>query len=659
MGTHNTATMKEGAKSDRSARFEVEHVGGIEETTVEIPVGVTVLPGKNATNRTSFLQSIMAAMGSDWATLKCDADEGFVRLTHQGETYERQFSRTSDGEAICRGDGLLDDPSVAELFAFLLETNEARRAVARSDDLHDLIMQPVDIEGIRAEIRRVVDAKREINDELATIESLKRDLPDLEQQRSELRERIDSKRLELSDLEAEIDRTSTEIEESHKEQDRLEAKLTELRDRRSALNDVRNDIDKQEQSVAALKQERTELEAERGDLMSAVEGDDSDVDARIERLRAEKRDLNAKISDLQSVITFNEEMLDDADSAVLNAIESDPETMGDITSQLIERREEVTCWTCGSSVEKSDIDQTLDQLQRYRQEKLADIRSIESELEDLKERKRALEQQRQRRSQIDSQLDRIEAELAERTDRLQQLRDRRSELTSDIETLEADVESLRAEDFDEVLELHKEANQLEFDIETLESELESISEEIADTEDRIADADDLRERRSELNDDLEDLRTRIEQIETEAVEQFNHHMEQVLDILEYDNLNRIWIERLTASESTDDETVEETRFELHVVRSTETGAAYEDTIAHLSESEREVTGLIFALAGYLVHDLHGTVPFMLMDSLEAIDSERIAALVEYFAEYADYLVVALLPEDAQALPSDYNRVTEI
>jgi len=29
----------------------------------------------------------------------------------------------------------------------------------------------------------------------------------------------------------------------------------------------------------------------------------------------------------------------------------------------------------------------------------------------------------------------------------------------------------------------------------------------------------------------------------------------------------------------------------------------------LSESEREVTGLVFALAGYLVHDVHETVPF--------------------------------------------------
>jgi hypothetical protein len=47
---------------------------------------------------------------------------------------------------------------------------------------------------------------------------------------------------------------------------------------------------------------------------------------------------------------------------------------------------------------------------------------------------------------------------------------------------------------------------------------------------------------------------------------------------------------------------------------------------------------------------------MLLDSLEAIDSERIGALVEYVAEYAPYLVVALLPEDAEALAENYERI---
>jgi uncharacterized protein YhaN len=98
---------------------------------------------------------------------------------------------------------------------------------------------------------------------------------------------------------------------------------------------------------------------------------------------------------------------------------------------------------------------------------------------------------------------------------------------------------------------------------------------------------------------------------------------------------------------------------LHIIRQTETGATYEDTVEHLSESEREVTGLVFALAGYLAHKVYETVPFMLLDSLEAIDSGRIAALVEYIEEFSEYLVVALLPEDAAALSEEHRRVSDI
>jgi hypothetical protein len=136
-------------------------------------------------------------------------------------------------------------------------------------------------------------------------------------------------------------------------------------------------------------------------------------------------------------------------------------------------------------------------------------------------------------------------------------------------------------------------------------------------------------------------------------------MDAILEIMSYENIERIWIERVTRTVREGRGTVEETAFDIHVVRTTESGTAYEDTIDHLSESEREVTGLVFALAGYLVHDLYETVPFMLLDSLEAIDAGRIADLVAYFSNYAEYLVVALLEEDAQALDADYHRITGI
>ncbi|MFB6250412.1 MAG: archaea-specific SMC-related protein [Halobellus sp.] len=638
-----------------AAHFTVENIGGIDQTDVEIPRGVTVLTGKNATNRTSFLRSIMCAMGSERVSLKGDADRGKVELTLGDTTYERTVKRVGDGVQF-EGEPYLEDPKVADLFAFLLETNDARQAAAREDQLRDVIMRPVDVEAIREEIRRLESEKGDINDELAQIESRKRDLPDLERQRNNLREQIEDKREELAELEAEIDDSSRDVEQGRKEQAELESKLQDLRETRSELESVRRKIERQNESISSLERERSGLQDDLDELPETPMGDHRDLEAEIDRLRSKRQDLNTEINELRSLIQYNEERLEAEDYELLQDGGA-AAAAGDssVTDQLVGDDDTVVCWTCGSSVDRGQIESTIERLKDLRSEKVETLNEVKSDLDDRKEEQREATQKQRRRTEIERKLDDIDDELDRRNGQVDTLKKTRESLTDDVEALESEVDSLESADFDEILSLHKEANQLEFEIDTLESDLDEITDEIEEIEDDVDRAEELRERRSGLVDELTDQRTKIDQIEAEAVASFNDHMESILDLLAYENIERIWIERIEAGDASE----AETKFELHIVRTTENGAAYEDTIDHLSESEREVTGLIFALAGYLVHDLHESVPFMLLDSLEAIDSDRIAALVEYFADYADFLVVALLPEDAQALDDDFTRVTSI
>ena len=153
---------------------------------------------------------------------------------------------------------------------------------------------------------------------------------------------------------------------------------------------------------------------------------------------------------------------------------------------------------------------------------------------------------------------------------------------------------------------------LRTDIEQRESERRRLDEQLEDLDGlkrKLPDLEDERSRldsqitdieeRLEKREQLEDLRTRIERIETEAIEEFNDHIETVLDLLDYANIERIWLERVEREVREGRQKVEKSVFELHVVRTTQSGTVYEDTIEHLSESEREVTGLVFALACYL------------------------------------------------------------
>ena len=653
--------MSQSRVTEKHAELRVENIGGIDTTEIALSPGVTSLTGRNATNRTSLLQALMATLGSEHVSLKGDADHGEVSLTLDGETYTRTLERRN-GTVVFDGDPYLEDTEAAELFAFLLESNEARQAVARDDDLREVIMRPVDTAAIQAEIEQLEAEKRDLDDELDRLESLDSRLPELETEKTRLEDRIADKRDELDAKEAEIEDADETVDDTREQKNAFEDALDDLQSVRSDLEDVRYRIDTERESIQALEDERDDLEASLSELPETPAGDLDELETEIDRLRDHKQSLEATINQLQRILQFNEDLLDgdnlELQAALQNQDNTATETDGEaLTDQLVE--ETTVCWTCGSEVERDAIDDTLDSLRELRREHSAKRNEIDAELDDLTDRRDALGGDRDRRERVDRKLDEIDREITRREATLEELTDERSSLEEEIDEREQAVEELEGQERSDLLDRHKEANQLEFELGRLESDLEDVHEEIASVEDDLDERDRLTERREKLQTELADLRTRIEQLESEAVEEFNDHMETILGVLDYANIERIWIERTEQTVREGRRTVQRGVFDLHVIRSTEEGTTYEDAIAHLSESEREVTGLVFALAGYLVHDLHESLPFIVLDSLEALDSNRIAALVEYFGEYAEYLVVALLPEDAAALGDEYQRVTDI
>jgi DNA repair exonuclease SbcCD ATPase subunit len=643
-------------QKDLKPMLKVRNIGGIDDTSVDFKSGVTILAGRNATNRTSLLQGIMAALGSDNVSIKADTDEAHVELELHGERYPRTL-KGQNGRISGEGDAYLEDSKLADLFAFLLESNEARRAVVTDANLRDIIMQPVDIDDIQAEIERLVDKRRETSEELDELDDLKDRLPSLEEKKTSLEERIEEKKAELEEVKAEIETADADVEEEREEQAELEEKLEELSDKRSDLEDIRYELETEQDSLESLRAEKREVANEYDELPDTPAGDLEELDARIDRLRNEKQALESDLNELQSVIGFNQEMLEaDPDKAL--SVLADSEHSGAVTDELVDD-ETVTCWTCGSEIESDQIEATVEQLQERSQEMVGEINDIESELEDLKKTRRdRKDQQRQRERLVRRQKD-IEADIKETEARIETLTERREAMQDEIEAIEAEVEALESDAYEEILDQHKEANQLEYDLGTLENDLERVEENIATIEDRLDEESVLESRREEINREIQDLRTRIERTEEEAIEAFNENMKTVLNLLEYDNLARIWLERTEQEVRQGRRKVTKSVFDLHIVRQTDSGTTYEDVVENLSESEREVTAIIFALAGYLAHDVYETVPFMLLDSLEAIDSDRIATLVEHLEGYSDFLVVALLPEDAQALDDDYQRITEI
>ena len=665
------------AETEQGAlEIKASNIGGITHTDVRISPGVTILAGRNATNRTSFLQAIMAAVGSELMSLKGDSEEGQVQLTIGNTKYTRYLTRTSEASGStsvkASGDPYLDGPEaeLANLFAFLLESNEARRAVAQSDDLRDLIMRPVDTNAIQSEIKQVENEKRQLENDIDELDTLEDRLPELEAELADLDEKIIDKRESLEESRTELENADGTVDETREEKAELDNKLDGLSNARTALEDARLDIKSERKSIEALREERTKLEdtletsSKEGEEIASPATEIEEIGTQLGEYRDQLKSLESTVNELQTIIQFNEDMLegDSASTAVLNALrggarQTNPEgNQADaLTDQLLSDTN-IVCWTCGSDVNQEQIETTLDRLREVRTEQFEERRSLKNNIDELEARKQEIETQQRQREQIQRELRDLKAEIDDREARLEDLQSKREKHEEEVNDFESEVEDLQEEEHSELLDLHKKANQIEFEVERLQRKREDLNDDIESVESQLAEREQLEADYETLQAELTDLRGQIERIEKEAITEFNEHMQTILDLLDYANIERIWLERRETQVREGRRKVPKSVFDLHVIRGTESGTSYEDTIEHLSESEREVTGLVFALAGYLAHDVHEHLPFMLLDSLEAIDSDRIATLVEYFSEYPDYLLVALLPEDDAALDENYQRV---
>jgi Chromosome segregation ATPases len=644
---------------DQSAVVEVRNIGGIDRTTVAFDPGVAVLTGRNATNRTSLLQALMGVLGSEQATLKADADEGEITLNFGGETYSRRLLR-ENGRVRLEGDPYLNDATVADLFAFLLEGNRCRQAVARGEDLRELIMQPVDTEEIEAEIQSLKGEQSRVDDQIEELESLADRLPELEREYQQLQSRIDEKSTELSTQRETLADVDGTIEESREENEELDDKMSELQDARQEHTRIQREITTEKESIDALQSELGEYQETLNEQSSIPDSRLSSLTRDIQRIRGHIDAMNQTITELQSVIQFNNDFLEDDHPELLEQLQSEEQpTDHAVTDELVDNAQELPCWTCGETVPATQIESTLDTLRAIHRRKRTERTELKAERDELQDKKSTLETKQQRYETTKRKRTELQDEISDRQDRLHSLKSKRERVAATISQLEDAVTELQQADQSEVLELHETVNQLEFKLSELRTNQSNVETEIESIETRLDEQTELEARREEIQARLEDLRTRVEQLQTQAIESFNEHMEAVLDLLDYDNLERIWIEQTEKIVRKGRRKEPQQQFELHIVRSTESGTVYEDTIDHLSESEREVTGIIFALAGYLAHDVYRTVPFLLLDSVEAIDSDRIARLVEYLNEYVDYLVVALLTEDAAALDERYTRIRSI
>lgn len=620
----------------------VENLGGIEKTTVTIPAGVTILAGENATNRTSFLRSLAAALGGreSAVSLKSDADTGRVELSTAGGTYSRVYTRS--GFDATRSTPLTESASLVDTFVVVDERNPARRAIrGGGEGLRELLMQPVDTDAIQAEIRDRKAERRELETELEEIESRRSKLPDLEARRSEIEDELATVTSELDTLQSEIadasmdESAAGEIEELYAEQSRI----------RESIGEKERVLERQREKVSDLESRRDSLE----DDLAAIEVDEESLAAledEMDRLRRRKRDLDGFTNDIAAVMEVNEDLLED------EYPEMTVDT--DVTASLDPGSTRIRCWTCGSEVERAQVSDRIDSLRALLTSKRTERDEIVEQLSELEERAADIEQAKHRKTKVETDLSETEEELELRQSRVSDLQTEIEALQAELSELESAVDEAETGGDTQLASKYQRLSDLEYERGGLSEERSTVLEEIEEIETLVSDRKPTIEGRlEEVSSEIESLRDRVTSIEESVIGTFDEHMNELLERLHYQNIERVWLERRVGT----DDPGGASAFVLHVVREGPDGAVYEDTVGTLSESERELIGIVIALAGYFVHDVGEAVPFVLLDSVESIDADRLATILGYIGERVPYLLTAVLPEEATALPESYKRIT--
>lgn len=646
--------------------LEVENVGGIEADVVEISPGITALSGENTTNRTSLMNSMMAALGSDEVQIRTGADGGYVCLEYDGDVYRREVEPTETG-SVWSGEGVADNIRKMQLFSFLLRENDLRDAVMKNEGLYDLVMEPVDTQEIESEIE-------ELKQRRSRIEEREEGLKDKRNKIQELKQEIETKKSEKEDFEQKLSDVESEIDEID-EQDTQNDKLEESRDLNSQIKDLSDKASKIEDEIEVLEERLSNREEELEELKSTDFEDPDELREEVSELKSDISDIEDEISDLESdkrkltpFRTFLSQLTgDDTSPSEINRVfgkytdevQESNEQNSDPTAALLADSDSTQCILCGGDVEADHYQQLNSKVHSAISEITSKIEELSEEADSLRDKKKDMEEAiadiRQNQGRIDdleSEMTEIESDIQSKRDELEDVTDQKESVEQELDDIQDEVVEDTEDKTSELRELEREKTQLEIDIEDAAKTIESNEEKISELKSEIDEIEaEVEEAKPEIKTQLEELRGKVEAIESAIVEEFNSTMEEIIDRLGYDKIERVWIERKVKEVKEGRSKREKTFFDLNIARNVD-GVTTNEVIDNLSESEQTVTSLVFAFSGYLVHDVDDEFPIMMLDSVEMIDAQRLESLLDYMGDRVEYLVTTTLPEDTEVMDID-------
>lgn len=564
--------------------LKIENIAGILQGEASIEHGVNAVRASNWQGKSSFLAAIETAFGTG-TRLTEGQDHGHVELDIDGTTYAVDLDRTNSTISQSGNPYLTDDVDrvCAELFAFLDETNDVRQAVRVGDNLEDLLTRPLDFENIDQQIADLKSERQQVEAELNRAQSAADRLPTVQ-------EKVTRLESQLKDLQDEWDQIDHESSTDTGARD-------ELSNLRARLEKTKTDINRYDSTANRVEEE---LEEKREELAALDVPTNEDLEDELQDLQSDLHDLERDKELLQSIYEVNQRVLEEDRLALLTDVSHDM-----LTDQL-------ACWVCGNETSRDEVEAQLDGISD-RLESLRDQESsLRSEVNSLQQKQQAIRDAERKERDLHDRIGELESQLDDARSNLESAREKKAKLEAQIDELE-----------DEVSETEDHATDLQSEIKYTEAELEDARDDLETVEAEAAQRDVLEDEQESLRSEIEELRTRKDRVKRNTIDAFDSALD---DILGRFNVG-FETARLTNN------------FDLVVAR-----GGREASLDALSEGERELLGIIAALAGHEAFDVADRLPVMLLDGHNGLDNTNIHHLVDYLSERVDVLILSAFPE---------------
>ncbi|MEF8771084.1 archaea-specific SMC-related protein [Halodesulfurarchaeum sp.] len=586
-----------------TVEISIANVGGIRNGQSTIESGLNVVRGANWKGKTSFIHAVESALGIP-VSITEGSDSGSVTLSGDGLDANVEITQTNGTPAIT-GTPILETKSAqakARLYACLDELNPIRQAIRTGENLESVLTRPLDLENIDERIGELKSERDQIDSEIAKAENSKNAIPQVKERIVTLESQIAEHKSRLEELEA-------------GEGEGVSDKRDELSQVRSKRNRLQSEINRLNRSIDRYKGKIEEYESE----LQSISVEDIDVDyGDIEAKKEELDEIRSDIKVLESLFTANNLVLEENSLGLISDVEHGLDT------------DAFQCWICGGETTRQEVESNITQLQEKLQVRRSKLNDIKGELNALETEYEQHQQQQKRKQVLEEDIQDLERELA---DKKQTLADR----DATVADLETRINSLSA-DVDESVE---EITDIESELKFRQTELEEAEEELEQHQRSAYQLDQLEDQREEIREELTELRDRKSSIKAEMRETFQETIQKIINDFE----TGFESARLTSN------------FKLVVARN-----GHEANLEALSEGELEILGFVAALAGYEAFDVSETVPFLLLDGLEALSDDNLHQIVTYFENRAEYLLITAHPEHAnfsghQIDPTEWKTVS--